>query len=727
MFDPSFTAQLSALGATWLPVLVDAAVKGTAVLVVACIAGLFARRASAATRHLIWFLAMVSLLAMPVLSMVLPGWQVLPEWFDLSGAAALGTDEPALRPPFVEPLVPPATDGSASPAGVGPHIPGDTAGGSLEVGDSEARTATASRAAPPATVVEERRPWSAASLRVWILPVWAAGAAAALAPMLIAMLSLWRLRRASRRVTNGPCAALVERLSAELGLKRRVALLQSGRRSMPMAWGLVRPKLLIPDEAEGWSPECLRAVLLHEIAHIKRWDCLTQLVARVACGLYWFNPLAWLALHRMVAEHERACDDVVLAAGGKAPEYAEHLLKVASHLPAVRFSLGVGIALARPSKLEGRLLAILDGGRSRRAVSRAALLAAVVALVCLVAPLAVMRPMAQAMPDAEAPVVPAAASGDGAVRMSAAGAEDTAGEITIHPDGRMELRSGKGTEVSEGPGSAAATEAQVFELRYAQAGAVADALRRACPEDTTRIVSDPRANRIVAIAPPGRLAQIAELVRQLDQAAGDGASNQKSPGSLPEDRKETSEAEPQKTPPIAGDARARTGQRIFPLKYQEADASEAVVSGNTFQRSLPGKPAEVKAVPAGLSGEAVYFSLTVGPRKVLALLEVASPPRLFVDVAGTGDLSAVQPLTARPWGPVQQFGPVDIPASGKARPAVRVRFLCAADKYLAASKDLAVAPAGYMAGEVNLDGQPYRVALVDHSLSGRAGGYHKCR
>jgi hypothetical protein len=58
---------------------------------------------------------------------------------------------------------------------------------------------------------------------------------------------------------------------------------------------------------------------------------------------------------------------------------------------------------------------------------------------------------------------------------------------------------------------------------------------------------------------------------------------------------------------------------------------------------------------------------------------------------------------------------------------VRVRFLCAADKYLAASKDLAVAPAGYMAGEVNLDGQPYRVALVDHSLSGRAGGYHKCR
>jgi hypothetical protein len=65
MFDPSFTAQLSALGSTWLPVLVDTAIKGSAVLVVACIVGLFVRRASAATRHMVWFLAMVSLLAMP--------------------------------------------------------------------------------------------------------------------------------------------------------------------------------------------------------------------------------------------------------------------------------------------------------------------------------------------------------------------------------------------------------------------------------------------------------------------------------------------------------------------------------------------------------------------------------------------------------------------------------------------------------------------------------------
>jgi len=166
MLPASGTAWLSVWGSAWLPVLVDAAVKGTAVLVIACIAGLLTRRASAATRHLVWFLAMVSLLAMPALSVVLPGWRVLPEWFDLSIAAALRTDEPALSPPVSEPFEPSVTDGSAGPAGIGPRIPGDAAGGAPEVGDPESRAAAESLAALQAPVAEERRPWSAASLRI---------------------------------------------------------------------------------------------------------------------------------------------------------------------------------------------------------------------------------------------------------------------------------------------------------------------------------------------------------------------------------------------------------------------------------------------------------------------------------------------------------------------------------------------------------------------------------
>jgi beta-lactamase regulating signal transducer with metallopeptidase domain len=59
-------------------------------------------------------------------------------------------------------------------------------------------------------------------------------------------------------------------------------------------------------------------VLLHELSHAKRLDCAARLVGQLACAVYWFNPLAWLALTWLQAESERACDDLVLRAGTKA-------------------------------------------------------------------------------------------------------------------------------------------------------------------------------------------------------------------------------------------------------------------------------------------------------------------------------------------------------------------------------------------------------------------------
>ncbi|MCX5676785.1 MAG: M56 family metallopeptidase, partial [Planctomycetota bacterium] len=454
----SGAALLSALGAAWLPVLVDAAVKGTVVLVVALVVSLLARRASAAARHLVWFLALVGLLGLPALSVALPGWQVLPGWIDLTPATVSESPGAARAAPSAGSAALQDADDSPWPSGVAPSLRGAPLAGSSEV--APGRSSAMARGVLPAPVARAAPLWSAARVRIWILPLWAAGAAAALTPVLLGMISLWRLGRGSRRVTDGSWAVLLERLSAALGLKRPVMLLQSGHRSMPMAWGLVRPKLLIPDEAGGWSLECLRSVLLHELAHIRRWDCLTQLVARVACGLYWFNPLAWLALHRMVAEHERACDDVVLAAGGRAPEYAEHLLEVASRLPAVRFSLGVGIALARPSRLEGRLLAILDGQRSRRAVTRWGALAAAVLVAGIVVPLACLK--ATGDKPASAPESPAT---PGSV-LTGFGEE---------LDWEAYFRRITGTETPQDREKRAAREKQAFE----------DAIRKTAPTTST--------------------------------------------------------------------------------------------------------------------------------------------------------------------------------------------------------------------------------------------------
>ncbi len=77
--------KLEVVASEFLPVLIDSAIKGAVVLILVIIALLFMKRASAATRHLVVALGMASLLMLPVLSTLLPAWQVLPRWWNFSG------------------------------------------------------------------------------------------------------------------------------------------------------------------------------------------------------------------------------------------------------------------------------------------------------------------------------------------------------------------------------------------------------------------------------------------------------------------------------------------------------------------------------------------------------------------------------------------------------------------------------------------------------------------
>ena len=108
-----------------------------------------------------------------------------------------------------------------------------------------------------------------------------------------------------------------------------------------------------------------RIVLLHELVHVQRCDFLANLIAQFACAFHWFNPLVWLAARRIGCEREQACDDVVLRKGTKPAGYAEEVLRIAAQ-PSLRGLEAFGaLMMARPSSLEGRLLAILDGTRDR--------------------------------------------------------------------------------------------------------------------------------------------------------------------------------------------------------------------------------------------------------------------------------------------------------------------------------------------------------------------------
>jgi hypothetical protein len=163
-----------------------------------------------------------------------------------------------------------------------------------------------------------------------------------------------------RRATSPPVQWQME-LNALAG-KMRIApgvrlgiMRESGS---PLATGVWRPAILLPPSSAAWSVDRRRAVLLHELAHIRRRDCRVQLLTHVACALYWFNPFVWMSASRLRAERERACDDEVLLSGARASTYAAHLLDIAREVrPALRPS--AALAMTRAAELEGRLLAVL--------------------------------------------------------------------------------------------------------------------------------------------------------------------------------------------------------------------------------------------------------------------------------------------------------------------------------------------------------------------------------
>jgi len=162
-----------------------------------------------------------------------------------------------------------------------------------------------------------------------------------------------------------------------------------------------------------------------------------------------------------------------------------------------------------------------------------------------------------------------------------------------------------------------------------------------------------------------------------------------------------------------GAALPAQAQGTFPLKYQDAAESDPLVSSHAYHGGSAAPPEGLKAPPKGLSEKAMYFSMPIAGKSVLVVVDRKSPPRLFVDAAGTGDLSAAQPLPATSRGSEPIFGPVTISPAGKDGPSVQVRFIYYNESMLA------VIPAGYMAGEVKLDGQSYRVAVVDNYATGR--------
>jgi beta-lactamase regulating signal transducer with metallopeptidase domain len=205
----------------------------------------------------------------------------------------------------------------------------------------------------------------------WLGP---AGSAVGCALLVIGWIRLAWITSTARPIVDATTDAMIRDLSRDLGLTRPVSVVEVDRPLMPMTWGFVRPTILLSRAARRWPEDHLRAVLGHELAHIRRGDWLIQLLIDLLVRLAWFVPLMWAANQRLKLESDRACDDAVVNLGTDPNEYASWLLQTARALKDERESWSAAPAAARRSGLRVRVAALLSERVNREPISAAAYL-----------------------------------------------------------------------------------------------------------------------------------------------------------------------------------------------------------------------------------------------------------------------------------------------------------------------------------------------------------------
>jgi beta-lactamase regulating signal transducer with metallopeptidase domain/HEAT repeat protein len=311
------------------------------------------RRRSASMRHLVWAAAIGAFLVLPFLTLLLPRWEV----------------------PVIRKAV------TATPAAIS-GVENAQARKALLAFDDQGRIEPAETAVP----LPSPAPTRSIPLTTIAIVLWAAGLVVLLARWVAGTVAVARI--ASRAVPAAHPATFHT-------INGRVLI--SPEIHIPATFGFFRPVILLPAESAEWSGAKLRAVILHEAAHVLRRDWIVLALARVACAAQWFHPLVWVALRQLRTECEKACDDHVLSVeGDTATEYAEHLLDFVRDRRPMRVPSGA-VAMARPSQIESRVRAILQGGADRRGTgSKGRALAAAVAVMVLV-PVAAMIPVERAV------------------------------------------------------------------------------------------------------------------------------------------------------------------------------------------------------------------------------------------------------------------------------------------------------------------------------------------
>jgi beta-lactamase regulating signal transducer with metallopeptidase domain/HEAT repeat protein len=343
-------------------------IKATLILVLAIGVTLSMQRASAGARHLVWLVTLATLLLIPALT----AWAPIP--LRILPAEKAATD---YLPSLDEAPAKHKLDKSAA-----------TAAPTINTPATPVSLQTAIRRSPILSGLS-------LVVFIWALVVVAIASSLGYAAMLVK-----RIVNRARPLTGEDWLNPLYEVSDRLELEEPPRLLRSEDAKMPFACGVFTPTIVLPAECDTWTLDRRRAVLLHELAHVRRHDLVGHTLGRLACAFYWFHPLVWTAAKQLRSESERACDDLALACGARATDYAEHLLDIVTSVKRDA-TPSIALAMARRKEFEGRMLAILDPDLRHSTPSRrqSAALIGSLALISMVVGAAAPAPRRAASPN----------------------------------------------------------------------------------------------------------------------------------------------------------------------------------------------------------------------------------------------------------------------------------------------------------------------------------------
>jgi beta-lactamase regulating signal transducer with metallopeptidase domain len=349
------------------PFIVSLAIRLTILLLAGGLIAVTVRRSTHAMRHVVIAATLACVVALPAMMALVPEWRVgvlpsAPVLESIITSTPVRAAVPAAAPSARESIRPVLVTSQLQPA------------------------ASPTLGAAAATIEEQpfARAVRALTAPQIMLAIWLAGVLFGLAWIAVGRIGLARVRRGATQLRSYEWRTILESEAMHAGVARRVELFTSPAVSMPVTWGVLSPVIVLPEASLAWTHDRKRVVVMHEMAHIARRDSATQLVATFACVAYWLHPLVLVAARRLRAECERACDERVLERGTPAAEYAAHLLDVARFSRSFGAASIVSVAMARPSQLEGRLLAVLRAEpRPARMTARTRALAALSAAAML--------------------------------------------------------------------------------------------------------------------------------------------------------------------------------------------------------------------------------------------------------------------------------------------------------------------------------------------------------